>query len=123
MMFMKCANPVKSPLYMDTAPCINGTNSYVLIEANLSYVENLCKVELIAMSSLPIKDYRNISYMDIHNRLVYGFELWWKEVFCGICKGKEKCYLPSEGFPCPTESKQLLSCFTLCVSLCFQEKS
>ncbi|XP_011003873.1 PREDICTED: probable receptor-like protein kinase At1g67000 [Populus euphratica] len=104
MMFMKCANPVKSPLYMDTAPCINVTNSYVLIEANLSYVENLCKVELIAMSSLLIKDYRNISYMDIHNRLVYGFELWWKEVFCGICKGKEKCYLPSDGFPCPTES-------------------
>ncbi|KAG6745607.1 hypothetical protein POTOM_050105 [Populus tomentosa] len=52
MMFMKCANPVKSPLYMDTAPCINGTNSYVLIEANLSYVENLCRVELIAMYSV-----------------------------------------------------------------------
>ncbi|KAJ6760287.1 hypothetical protein OIU79_025191 [Salix purpurea] len=56
------------------------------------------------MSSLPIIDYRNISYMDIHNRLVYGFEIWWKEVSCGICKGKEKCYLPSEGFSCPTES-------------------
>ncbi|KAJ6373629.1 hypothetical protein OIU78_029331 [Salix suchowensis] len=104
MMFMKCANPVKSPLYVDTAPCINGTNSYVLVVANFSYVENLCKVELIAMSSLPIIDYRNISYMDIHNRLVYGFEIWWKEVNCGICKGKEKCYLPSEGFSCPTES-------------------
>ncbi|KAJ6340609.1 hypothetical protein OIU77_008382 [Salix suchowensis] len=49
MMFMKCANPVKSPLYVDTAPCINGTNSYVLVVANFSYVENLCKVELIAM--------------------------------------------------------------------------
>ncbi|KAJ6677306.1 hypothetical protein OIU85_010467 [Salix viminalis] len=123
MMFMKCANPVKSPLYVDTAPCINGTNSYVLVVANFSYVENLCKVELIAMSSLPIIDYRNISYMDIHNRLVYGFEIWWKEVSCGICKGKEKCYLPSEGFSCPTESifhqiiTQIICKYSLSISL------
>ncbi|CAK7324149.1 unnamed protein product [Dovyalis caffra] len=104
MIFMKCANPVKSPLCVDTVPCLDGTNSYVLLEANLSYVENLCKVELIAMSSLLMKDYRNISYMDIHNKLVYGFEIWWKEVYCGFCKGKEKCKLSGQGFSCPTES-------------------
>ena len=75
MIFMKCANPVKSPFYVNTAPCINGTYSYVLIKSNITYVENLCKVELIAISSMLIKDYRNISYMDIHNRLAYGFEL------------------------------------------------
>jgi hypothetical protein len=75
MIFMKCANPVKSPFYVNTAPCINGTYSYVLIKSNITYVENLCKLELIAISSMPIKDYRNISYMDIHNRLAYGFEL------------------------------------------------
>uniref|UniRef100_A0A6N2LMB3 Uncharacterized protein n=1 Tax=Salix viminalis TaxID=40686 RepID=A0A6N2LMB3_SALVM len=33
--------------------------------------------------------------MDIHNRLVYGFEIWWKEVSCGICKGKEKYFSPN----------------------------
>ncbi|KAJ6868139.1 hypothetical protein NC651_033246 [Populus alba x Populus x berolinensis] len=74
MIFMKSANPVKSPLFVNPTR-INGTYSGVLIKSNITYVENLCKVELVAISSMPIRDYINISYMDIHNRLAYGFEL------------------------------------------------
>ncbi|KAL9337329.1 hypothetical protein Peur_069098 [Populus x canadensis] len=43
MIFMKCVNPVKSPFYVNTAPCINGTYSYVLIKSNITYVENCAK--------------------------------------------------------------------------------
>ncbi|KAJ6969728.1 hypothetical protein NC653_034313 [Populus alba x Populus x berolinensis] len=45
---MKSANPVKSPLFVNPTPCINGTYSGVLIKSNITYVENLCKVELFA---------------------------------------------------------------------------
>ncbi|KAL6289418.1 hypothetical protein ACE6H2_006928 [Prunus campanulata] len=85
--FIKCANPVNSSLYVDTALCMNSTTggatslsqprtySYVVMGPTVAWdLEEGCSIGWTAMASLNEKD-RNASYSHIHNALVYGFEL------------------------------------------------
>ncbi|CAI0412872.1 unnamed protein product [Linum tenue] len=102
--FMKCLNPVKKedfPRYVDTAPCVNGTSySYVMLGGDLTDVGDACTVELIVPSSLPIRgNVGNVSFLDVHNDLVDGFELVWYQVACISCRGAEVCYLLSGSTP------------------------
>ncbi|KAM1049005.1 hypothetical protein ACFX2C_028154 [Malus domestica] len=98
--YLMCSNPLNSSLYVDTAPCLNNTSSpsqlktysYVMVG---DYVGNMvgrvrgawdldegCSVEWMSSSmSLAVgyvEDYSNISYKDIHNALMYGFELYFE---------------------------------------------
>lgn len=88
--FLKCANPVNSPLYVDTAPCIAASESqpktygYVRVGYTpASEIENGCSVEWstsMAESQYRVfKEDKNVSYENIHNALAYGFEIWWYE--------------------------------------------
>ncbi|WRX18033.1 Protein kinase domain - like 10 [Theobroma cacao] len=100
MVFLNCANPVNSSsFYVDAAPCINGGNHsnssfsrsgryyYVVFGPTAaSEVEDLCRVEVMALTSLPVKKGMNISYMEIYSRLVYG---------CGHCRSWEPCRVNS----------------------------
>ena len=54
---------------------------------NVSEVEDSCQVEKMFLTSWPTdNDDPNISCTDIHNELVYGFELSWLSGFCGnVC--------------------------------------
>ncbi|KAM5550727.1 LEAF RUST 10 DISEASE-RESISTANCE LOCUS RECEPTOR-LIKE PROTEIN KINASE-like 2.4 [Rosa sericea] len=100
--FLKCANPVNSSLYVNTAPCIKseGYSYAILGDIPLGDVENGCSIDWMRMfTSMHGKD-RNISYQDIHNELVYGFELQWNYYSVG-CHGQwsftnrdgyEECY-------------------------------
>ncbi|KAJ8752897.1 hypothetical protein K2173_008632 [Erythroxylum novogranatense] len=72
MLFVKCGRMVDSSLYVSTSPCI---------EYNMF------------MYSLPFKDNRNVTYMEVHNGLVYGFKIAWYKVVCEPCLGEEYCYL------------------------------
>ncbi|XP_017973196.1 PREDICTED: rust resistance kinase Lr10 isoform X2 [Theobroma cacao] len=45
-----------------------------------------CRIELMAMTSLLGKDEKNITFLDIHDELAYGFELSWSQVYCGDCR-------------------------------------
>ncbi|KAF3433870.1 hypothetical protein FNV43_RR24973 [Rhamnella rubrinervis] len=101
--FLSCENPVKSPLHIPTTPCINTTTyssssswseskerySYVHVgNTNVSDLKDFCRIEMMFMtSSRPqgIIENSNISYVDIHNQLAYGFELLWYLDF-------SKCY-------------------------------
>ncbi|KAM5550746.1 LEAF RUST 10 DISEASE-RESISTANCE LOCUS RECEPTOR-LIKE PROTEIN KINASE-like 2.5 [Rosa sericea] len=99
--FLKCANPVNSSLYVNTASCIKSKGYGYCIPGRMSLedVENGCSVYSMGMIiSMHGKD-RNISYQDIHNELVYGFELQW--VYGIDCHGQwnythrdgyEECY-------------------------------
>ncbi|KAM1401152.1 hypothetical protein EV1_027837 [Malus domestica] len=87
--YLKCLNPLNSSLYVDTAPCLNNTSSssqpktysYVKVGAMIGWdLDEGCSAEGKAWMNLghfdySVKDYSNVSYKDIHNALVYGFEL------------------------------------------------
>nr|XP_034892570.1 rust resistance kinase Lr10-like isoform X2 [Populus alba] len=97
--FINCANPVNSPLYVDTGTGLNGakssnaslsTHSYVNIGGmKASDLMELCSLE--RMTLLPAKDYKNMSFKEIHSQLAYGFELSWHNSMCGRCAGI--CYI------------------------------
>ncbi|KAM2845827.1 hypothetical protein COP1_028232 [Malus domestica] len=91
--YLKCSNPSNSSLYVDTAPCLNNTSSssqpktysYVMVGDRFRDVWELdegCSVEWMSSSmSLAaghVEDYSNFSYKDIHNALMYGFELYFE---------------------------------------------
>ncbi|KAM3729818.1 hypothetical protein ACB098_12G039400 [Castanea mollissima] len=105
MVWMSCEKPVNSPLYLDTSTCNYNDNSssisdskryrYVTVGiTNASEVEDWCQVEKMFLTSWPINndDPANISCTDVHNELVYGFELSWLYGICdSYCPGD--CYL------------------------------
>ncbi|KAJ6917390.1 hypothetical protein NC652_019677 [Populus alba x Populus x berolinensis] len=97
--YKNCANPVNSPLYVDTGTGLNGakssnaslsTHSYVNIGGmKASDLMELCSLE--RMTLLPAKDYKSMSFKEIHSQLAYGFELSWHNSRCGSCAGI--CYI------------------------------
>ncbi|KAF3432844.1 hypothetical protein FNV43_RR23946 [Rhamnella rubrinervis] len=105
--FMTCENPVNSPLYVDTAPCITSKRpyySYIMVRGNLSVdrMEDSCRTQLVVMSSWKRKNIKKknttSSYMDIHNELLYGFELSWLITFLKKDPGPyDNCYLNDSG--------------------------
>ena len=103
--FMSCEKPVKSPLYLDTSTCNYNDNSssisdskryrYVKVsETSASQVEDSCQVEKMFLTSWPTNnDDQNISCTDVHNELVYGFELSWLQSNCESYCPKSNCFL------------------------------
>uniref|UniRef100_A0A6N2MQR1 Protein kinase domain-containing protein n=1 Tax=Salix viminalis TaxID=40686 RepID=A0A6N2MQR1_SALVM len=99
MIFINCANPVNSPLYLDTGACLNGgkypnvslsIHSYVNVGGmKASDLMETCSLE--RMTLLPVKDYKNMSFKEIHSLLEYGFELSWHSSSCGSCS--TICYI------------------------------
>ncbi|KAK7846623.1 hypothetical protein CFP56_007663 [Quercus suber] len=108
LVWMSCEKPVNSSLYLDTSTCNYNDNSssisdskryrYVTVGiTNASQVEDSCQVEKMFLTSWPINnDDPNISCTDVHNKLVYGFELSWLYGI-GICESScgnnYSCYL------------------------------
>ncbi|XP_061998105.1 rust resistance kinase Lr10-like [Rosa rugosa] len=98
--FMTCeTRPVNSYIYMDTAPCINATSghSFVITRGlNASDLWNSCRIELMVLtsSSIGTKD-TNSSYIDIHNELLYGFELSWYYSYRGS-RTYWQCYVDTD---------------------------
>ncbi|KAJ6419129.1 hypothetical protein OIU84_029272 [Salix udensis] len=85
MVFINCANPVNSPLFLDTGACLNGgkfpnvslsIHSYVNV-GGMKASDLMEKCSLERMALLPVKDYKNMSFKEIHSLLEYGFELSW----------------------------------------------
>ncbi|KAJ6419133.1 hypothetical protein OIU84_029276 [Salix udensis] len=99
MIFINCANPVNSPLYLDTGACLNGgkysnvslsIHSYVNV-GGMKASDLMEKCSLERMTLLPVKDYKNMSFKEIHSLLEYGFELSWHSSRCGSCEAI--CYI------------------------------
>ncbi|XP_062001081.1 rust resistance kinase Lr10-like [Rosa rugosa] len=96
--FMTCeTQPVKSYLYMDTAPCINATSGHSFVitgRLNASDLGDSCRIELMVStsSSIGTKDMKR-SYIDIHNELLYGFELSWVQSYG---RSGDSCYIEGD---------------------------
>ncbi|CAN6697526.1 unnamed protein product [Malus baccata var. baccata] len=92
--YFKCSNPLNSSLYVDTAPCLNNTSSsssssqpktysYVMAgdyvgdrSRGVWELDEGCSVEWMSLAAGYVEDYSSFSYKDIHNALMYGFELY-----------------------------------------------
>jgi hypothetical protein len=77
--------------YISSPSCVNMEgHSYVMVDGDIiNDVPDLCRINLIY--SVP-KNMRNKSYTDVHDILVYGFELSWFSFCCHY--GKEnRCNL------------------------------
>ncbi|PIN20708.1 hypothetical protein CDL12_06604 [Handroanthus impetiginosus] len=73
--FMSCPYRVmnNSVFLLETTHCLNESGSrrhtYIKFgDLNGSYVMNMCRMDLMAMSSLPVKDEENVSLSDISLR-------------------------------------------------------
>jgi hypothetical protein len=102
LVWMSCEKPVNSPFYLDTSTCnssIFNSHSkgkryrYVKVgrRTNATDVGDSCKVEQMFLTSWPgNEDPNNVSCKDVHNELVYGFELSWLQGYCpSYCGGNE----------------------------------
>ncbi|GMY20142.1 LEAF RUST 10 DISEASE-RESISTANCE LOCUS RECEPTOR-LIKE PROTEIN KINASE-like 2.3 isoform X3 [Fagus crenata] len=87
--FMSCKNPVNSSFYFDTSTCIDNdedssntsmshSKRYVVVgTTDAKDVEDSCTVDQTFLTSWPGNHDPYISCTDVHNELVYGFELSW----------------------------------------------
>ncbi|XP_023911755.1 rust resistance kinase Lr10-like [Quercus suber] len=113
---MSCENPVNSLLYLDASTCNIDSGEdfkkryrYVKVgRTNASDVEDSCKVEQMFLTSWPGNDDPvNTSCTDVHNELLYGFELSWLQVICEPCSQisiYNYCYL---------DDADLVQCYVL----------
>ncbi|KAF1871359.1 hypothetical protein Lal_00020152 [Lupinus albus] len=96
MIYLRCPYPMSSS--DGTAACMNDDNPYG--EGSIFYVNvdnkslwdlglgDSCRIEFMYLTSWPAEYYNqsNISCTDIHNMLLYGFELSWLKAFCDDVK-------------------------------------
>lgn len=123
--FITCAASVISPMYMDTSSCIKGSinssNYAVFGDLKISELEDSCSILVMVMlSNLNKRDNNdnNLSYVKIHQQLVYGLELSWSEIFCKECQGRGYCKLNnknevigcSKGRPCSYDDIYSFKC-------------
>ncbi|KAG6391572.1 hypothetical protein SASPL_149328 [Salvia splendens] len=84
---MSCPNPMKnSSLYTNISTKCSRMNDrpYLYIKVGrmrASEVQDLCRLDHIAMTSWEFHDLKNVSLSEIHHSLLYGFEL----TFCNDC--------------------------------------
>jgi hypothetical protein len=101
--FVNCEKPLNCGMCMDISGCFkNGVYSsdsslshskryrYVFLHVEWPDLEDLCQVEQISLTKWPysyadgLADVlRNNSCADIHNKLLFGFELLWYRLYCG----------------------------------------
>ncbi|XP_004307211.1 PREDICTED: probable receptor-like protein kinase At5g39020-like [Fragaria vesca subsp. vesca] len=96
--------PGNSSLFVDAAPCINATSGHSFVNTgslNASDLLDSCQTELMVLTSWNGTKVVNRSYIDIHNELLYGFELSWLHNYgrpAGDCyidtdTNKVNCYI------------------------------
>ena len=101
---MSCEKPVNSLFYLDASTCNIDSGEdfkkryrYVKVgRTNARDVEDSCRVEQMFLTSWPGNDDPvNTSCTDVHNELLYGFELSWLQVICESCSQTfiHDCYL------------------------------
>uniref|UniRef100_A0A3N7G3I9 Protein kinase domain-containing protein n=1 Tax=Populus trichocarpa TaxID=3694 RepID=A0A3N7G3I9_POPTR len=119
LIFITCENQIPSPpdYILDTSSCINGNStaynsafsssvssprsinmeghSYVMVGADLLDVPDLCLINLIYFlpRSLLPENKANMSYTDVHDILVDGFDLSWFSFCCDSVKEHRCSYL------------------------------
>ncbi|KAL3714488.1 hypothetical protein ACJRO7_006412 [Eucalyptus globulus] len=84
---VSCVKAVDFPFYIDASSCLDGLpllnfssarrRVYALVNANVSSVETACTIEFMAILPHWVDEHDLRSYAQIHEHMVYGFELSW----------------------------------------------
>ncbi|KAL3714487.1 hypothetical protein ACJRO7_006411 [Eucalyptus globulus] len=88
-----CKEAVNSQFYIDSSSCLSEVKFsdssstrrrvYAMVDVNVSYVEAICTIEHMAMIPWWVDGNNVRSYVQIHELMVYGFELSWLPIACG----------------------------------------
>lgn len=120
--YLKCTSPpsnVVDKYYTDTTSCLD-EHTYVIVgDPQLGILQPQCRVKLVTLTSFWVRplDFSinniigNVSYIDIHKALGYGFEISWMQASCRC----DYCYLkdPTGEIQCYTydaDCKTLVLC-------------
>ncbi|CAJ2674593.1 unnamed protein product [Trifolium pratense] len=98
--YMKCTSPpskVVDRYYADTASCLDQHTYAIVGDLQFGILEPQCRVMFVTLTSFwgPTLEFTsnnpigNISYIDIHKALGYGFEISWMQAACRC----DDCYL------------------------------
>ncbi|CAL0319495.1 unnamed protein product [Lupinus luteus] len=87
MIYLRCPYPMSSS--DGTASCMNDSIFYVNVGNKSLWDLGLgdsCHIEFMYLTSWPAEYYNqsNISCTDIHNMMLYGFEVSWQTAFCDV---------------------------------------
>ncbi|XP_054808111.1 LEAF RUST 10 DISEASE-RESISTANCE LOCUS RECEPTOR-LIKE PROTEIN KINASE-like 2.2 [Prosopis cineraria] len=95
MIYVRCKSPVDASVFVDTAPCFKNSSRSVAAASSYVYASVIgretagewglgddCGIEIMYMTSWPAPKNQSWSCEDIHNMLVYGFELSWLNSDC-----------------------------------------
>ncbi|KAK3404154.1 hypothetical protein EUGRSUZ_K00503 [Eucalyptus grandis] len=104
---VSCVKAVDFPFYIDASSCLGGLPSlnfsgarrrvYALVNANASSMETACTIEFMVTLSEWVDENDLHSYAQIHEHMVYGFELsWWNPSHTKIGFVRHKLNLYSE---------------------------
>ncbi|XP_056165126.1 LEAF RUST 10 DISEASE-RESISTANCE LOCUS RECEPTOR-LIKE PROTEIN KINASE-like 2.8 [Syzygium oleosum] len=89
--FVKCSQPVASALYVDTKPCVDGAYfAYAVHGFNLQArdIEDSCTITMMAFTTYNTPRWegnqynQSLSYKDLHNTMVRGFNLFYGRRLC-----------------------------------------
>ncbi|KAL9167298.1 hypothetical protein ABFS82_05G086600 [Erythranthe guttata] len=83
--FMSCPYSVNgSKLLEITSHCadkklygVNGSRAYIMFGTDLHQIKDMCKIDFVVMTSLPLKIEENVSFSTMHKALLYGSEVSW----------------------------------------------
>ncbi|XP_012834011.1 PREDICTED: uncharacterized protein LOC105954875 [Erythranthe guttata] len=83
--FMSCPYPVNSSNLLEiTSHCadkklygVNGSRAYIIFGKDVHQVKDMCEIDLVVMTSLPLKIKENVSFSTMHKALLNGFEVSW----------------------------------------------
>ncbi|KAL8550832.1 hypothetical protein ACS0TY_000057 [Phlomoides rotata] len=104
--FMSCPHPLNySSLFTDANDCANrdrvldasSRHTYIKVgHMNASDVRDMCRIDMIVMTSWKFEDLKNVSISEIHESLLYGFELSWLRYPCSKCRDTNHCFLDED---------------------------
>ncbi|XP_073311080.1 uncharacterized protein [Primulina huaijiensis] len=113
--FFSCPFPLNYSPIIPTDRCVSSSSNtsilrHTYIKVGDLYakdVRDLCTIDLVVMtSSALIHDDRenSLSFSEIHDSLLYGFELSWSNVYCSqMCNVHEVCGFDANGVVCVTK--------------------
>ncbi|XP_075492451.1 LEAF RUST 10 DISEASE-RESISTANCE LOCUS RECEPTOR-LIKE PROTEIN KINASE-like 2.1 [Primulina tabacum] len=104
--FLSCSFPPNDPLFIETSQCVSlssNTSRHTHIKAGYMDLNDpswdMCRIDLVVMTSLPFIAKNDLSLSKIHDSLVYGFELSWSVLFCE-CNAGGYCWFDGINAAC-----------------------
>ncbi|XP_058003911.1 LEAF RUST 10 DISEASE-RESISTANCE LOCUS RECEPTOR-LIKE PROTEIN KINASE-like 1.2 [Hevea brasiliensis] len=99
--FVNCVDPVNYPFYVNATSCINNGAKYSFVKIDkfggMSGMEWMSTCTIVTAALLPAeRDYTNMSFVEVHKELAYGFEISWLNLYCERCESKQCLFNESE---------------------------